>query len=582
MARNHYIFTKILTMEENNDRRTTMAKMMLVKSSLKLCPLETLILLNTYWEIFNIKKGHGSSKPASCTSHADEKDTQVRALHYSEFIQKFSMCKGAKNMIYLPSYGFPVSLRHKYFSDMGFDEHEIKHLLLSDECFEFKSKNAKDQDLHYTQADYIPIMKERLTILRQNGPKMGLVTSSDYFKVMKHWGTCLTRIGEKAKHSATISKEVVSNQGNGEMNTVVMTVIDDILQELTAVTTIARKNNVIEYLQEYFGYQENKNQLKQDFFELPKYERFTAGNIRNLKLHQISRTLNWFENRGFNKTQIREAMPLIFYHPALLEQKLVEIQDMEEFQPWYSQPEAFNHIESKTNHILRVLLYLIEREFSFTDEGTYFAQGAVHDEAKSMNAYFTESLCNEILSYSGVRLNPASTIHDSSIDEGEQIFGDLNSEHLASLELGRIQFQDYIYLHDPGSGRKPGGKVDTVDKTTKLITTPYQRVDANVKAKNAVRLFSSSCCSTSTSNMFQMRNMSSTSDNDDKKNARSSSTFNFNRGIIISNPFKWFEMKLKYFALANTLDPNFDEEEFKRGAKQVQNYRLITVWEDSL
>ena len=37
----------------------------------------------------------------------------------------------------------------------------------------------------------------------------------------------------------------------------------------------------------------------------------------------------------------------------------------------------------------------------------------------------------------------------------------------------------------------------------------------------------------------------------------------------ITNPITWFEMKLKYLGLQNTLDPNFREEEFIRGAKQV-------------
>ena len=68
---------------------------------------------------------------------------------------------------------------------------------------------------------------------------------------------------------------------------------------------------------------------------------------------------------------------------------------MEEFQPWYEQIEALNHSKSNNNRILQVLLYLIEKEFNFTDEGTYFAQGV--NEAKSMNECFSESLCNEIL-----------------------------------------------------------------------------------------------------------------------------------------------------------------------------------------
>merc|ERR1719510_2020134 len=99
-------------------------------------------------------------------------------------------------------------------------------------------------------------------------------------------------------------------------------------------------DNVLEYLNGYFNHQDNEKLLKKDIFDLPNYERFSAANIKNVRLHQICQTLDWLNRRGFNKTQIRDALPLIFYHSALLEQKLLEIQRMEEFQPWYEQIEA--------------------------------------------------------------------------------------------------------------------------------------------------------------------------------------------------------------------------------------------------
>ena len=169
-------------------------------------------------------------------------------------------------------------------------------------------------------------MKERLSILRENGQKLGLLTPSDYFKVMKNWSQLLTRLGENAKQLNSPKKEYVSSHDDQKLNPVAMTMVGDVVQELINSSERGQLNNVLTYLQEYFANGESQKQLGQDIFELPKYERFSAKNIKNVKTHQICQTLTWLENKGFSKSQIREAMPLLFYHPALLEQKLVEIQ----------------------------------------------------------------------------------------------------------------------------------------------------------------------------------------------------------------------------------------------------------------
>jgi len=61
--------------------------------------------------------------------------------------------------------------------------------------------------------------------------------------------------------------------------------------------------------------------------------------------------------------------------------------------------------------------------------------------------------------------------------------------------------------------------------------------------------------------------MSTSSHKEDRKG------ITFRRAFVIVNPL-WLEMKLKYLNIANTLDPNFSEEEFKRGAKQVRQFLL--------
>ena len=61
--------------------------------------------------------------------------------------------------------------------------------------------------------------------------------------------------------------------------------------------------------------------------------------------------------------------------------------------------------------------------------------------------------------------------------------------------------------------------------------------------------------------------MSTKTPNDNKK--KGISLFKFPRELVLVNPFHWIDMKLKYFGLSNTLDPNFNEAEFIKGAKQV-------------
>jgi len=267
-----------------------------------------------------------------------------------------------------------------------------------------------------------------------------------------------------------------------------MKIVGDAVQGLINSTPRSCVNSVLTYLQDYFANGESKNQLVHDILEQPNYDRFSK-NGKNVKPYKIYQTLNWLENRGFSKHQIRTALPLLFYHPAILEQKLSEIQEMDQFQPWHKQPEALNSESIGSNHILEVLLYLIEKEFNYTDEGTYFSEG-MHEKAISLNGYLSQNLCKEILAYCGVEIVPAKSEQVRSADDSEQIFLDLNYEDVASLELGRIQFQDYMYLHDATVNPNHVNRRGTGSKTTHSTKSSNLGVCDNLTAKGSVRLFS--------------------------------------------------------------------------------------------
>ena len=563
MARNYYLFKKILAMKYANGRN--IKARYLIKSCLKSCPLETLILLNSYWKVLNENDGRDSSSVGDYTNHLENNNLKPNSSHYTKFIENASESKGFQRLINFPAYGFPVSLKDRYFSSMGFAPNEVKHLILSEESYDLKSNDSHGNILHYTQHEYIPTMKERLSILRENGPKMGLCTPSEYFKLMKNWSTFLTRLGEEAKKCDNSANKYIPSKSDIKLNTIAMKIFGDVVQELINSSDRSCLNSVLTYLQDYFAKGESKNHLGHDFFERPKYDRFSSKSGKNLKPYQIYQTLNWLENRGFNKHQIRTALPLLFYYPAILEQKLFEIQEMDEFQPWHKQPEALNSENTENNHILQVLLYLIEKEFNYTDEGTYFAEG-MHEKAKSLNGYLSKELCQEILAYSGVEIIPEKSESANSTDDIEQIFLDLNYENVPSLELGKIHFQDYMYLYD--ATMNPNHVISRGAGSTPTHSTKCSRlgVSDNLSAKTTVRLFSSR-----THNILlesnQTRNMTTNSHNEGKKGH---SSIRFPRALIFVNPFLWFDMKLKYLNIANTLDPKFSEEEFRKGAKQVR------------
>merc|ERR1712110_32799 len=121
---------------------------------------------------------------------------------------------------------------------------------------------------------------------------------------------------------------------------------------------------------------------------------------------------------------------------------------MEEFQSSQELENTLCNPSDQSNHILQILLYLIEKEFNFTDEGTYFAE-RVNEKSDSFHGYFTESLCKNILLYSGVNLKPQKTPNGGA-DQKEQSFGDVN--------------YDYLYLHDTNLNEKLSYKEELLHK----------------------------------------------------------------------------------------------------------------------
>lgn len=82
-----------------------------------------------------------------------------------------------------------------------------------------------------------------------------------------------------------------------------------------------------------------------------------------IPIHRVISVVDFLEREAFSKSQIRHALPILLYPVSVIEKKLQEMRNMSEFAPW--------NLERETPLILRCCLYLIERDFSFTSDGTW-------------------------------------------------------------------------------------------------------------------------------------------------------------------------------------------------------------------
>ena len=62
---------------------------------------------------------------------------------------------------------FPLGLQIRYLRQIGFNFEEIRNLLLTEKPIGFSSK-----DLPFTHEEYIPLMSEQLSNIRNNSPDM--------------------------------------------------------------------------------------------------------------------------------------------------------------------------------------------------------------------------------------------------------------------------------------------------------------------------------------------------------------------------------------------------------------------------
>lgn len=312
VARNYYIQETLLNLSSKDSVLKTPETRL--KLYLKPDPLESLVSLNSLHETVSDLDSSYNSK--------------------EKFLEE--VLGVGLNLIRLPPHNLPVSIRRQLLQDIGFTNKEIVEILLSKKCLRFSDKST---DLFYTSSSYPSTMKSRLTLLRTEGPNLGLVDLSDYWAAMVNWGSIMQDMGQIIDNKAT--GKVIKPSYDGDKIKIASNL---------SLPSKQTSHPTIKFLAKYFGLtsSEEVTQLKKSIFPSVVFP--------SVPMSRIHTVLARLTARGFTKEQIKRATPLLCYPPSLVEQKLDEI--------------SSNHDTENVN-FLHVCLYYIEREFNFTAEGLF-------------------------------------------------------------------------------------------------------------------------------------------------------------------------------------------------------------------
>ena len=77
-----------------------------------------------------------------------------------------------------------VSVRRKILSDIGFTDNEVAEILLFPGYVRFSDPST---NLSYISPDFVPIMKERLKLLRADLHNLGMTDTKLQWAVLTNW-----------------------------------------------------------------------------------------------------------------------------------------------------------------------------------------------------------------------------------------------------------------------------------------------------------------------------------------------------------------------------------------------------------
>ncbi|XP_059083905.1 uncharacterized protein LOC131881146 isoform X2 [Tigriopus californicus] len=288
------------------------------KCVIRLCPLETLVFMNAYYEQL---------------VQLDPSLTPLDGLNYFR--------TAGLNLILRPSYDFPPLARVRLLRDMGFTSDQIRDILLSKPA-RFSDTATYDPNghrFHFSSPYYVSEFRRRLAILNEDENLAKCTSPLKKLHAMSHWRGFL---------------ETIRSVSQGRKESVILALasdnpVDSVVpaQWWTPAGKLKRKEGVVEFLATF---------LEQDPIQVGRDVEGLFSHVSALTLNEGIQKLTELE---FSHEQIRNAVHILGYPHKLIVDTLARMEkDMPEHFPDWSQSRA-------EPYILQACLYFIEKDNGF-------------------------------------------------------------------------------------------------------------------------------------------------------------------------------------------------------------------------
>lgn len=253
---------------------------------------------------------------------------------------------------------------------------------------------------------------------------------------------------------------------------------------------------------------------------------FVSPGQRTVTLDRIKATLDLLVREGFTKTQMRAALPLLFYSQTLVEGALREMRAAPEFAglDWDE--------ERRGENFLRLCLYFVERDFNFGGDGFYVG--------------FRPALSEEFLGEVGALAETERRWARAAAADADEAGDDYSGA-------------------DAGPAAPPSspvsGHLEPSFDSLETRTHPVAQHRPRYHQKQGVRQLHTSAAAP--------RGSSGGSDDGNQKSAW---TFRLN----FRNPFEAFRVHTEFLKLKSEWDPAMDKASFVEATKEVRKKLLGT------
>lgn len=288
------------------------------KCVIRLCPLETLVFMNAYYEQL---------------VQLNPSFTPLDGLNYFR--------TNGLNLILRPSYDFPPIARVRLLREVGFSSDEVLDILLSKPA-KFSDTSTFDpygHRYHFTSPYYISEFRRRLTLLNQDENLAPRTTPLKKLHAMSRWRGFLETVRSVSQAQSEAVVLALAQDSPGQ------SALPD--QWWTPAGKLKRKEGVIDFL---------ANFLEKDPIQVGRDMEGVFSHVSALTMNE---SIHKLTELGFTHDQIRNAVHILGYPHSLIVETLKRMEhEMPEFFPDWSQ-------SRREPYILQACLYFIEKANEF-------------------------------------------------------------------------------------------------------------------------------------------------------------------------------------------------------------------------